>query len=173
MKRTTTAGEVRARTTDATSPVFPAGSTVTLSAYVKPLTVGRNMTIRFQRLTPTLGGSEQSEQVFAPLGEWTRLTHTVSDATATSARVFVSAFGCAAGDEFLIDGVLAEAVGTLGHYFDGTYVDPFILVDSLNWDGTPENSTSTLVYYDSPTWGEVDPTIEFYNVVVADDLIGV
>jgi len=44
------------------------------------------------------------------------------------------------------DAVLVEQSATLNPYFDGTTTDPSIEVVTLGWNGTPNNSTSTLTY---------------------------
>ena len=55
------------------------------------------------------------------------------------------------GSTFLIDGVMLEETATLvpkvNTYFDGGITAGGLLTQSLQWNGTPNNSSSTVVYY--------------------------
>ncbi|MGI9135457.1 MAG: phage head spike fiber domain-containing protein [Candidatus Nanopelagicales bacterium] len=105
---------------------------------------------------------------------WQRISQSgTAPATAAFARILVrervSASEAAA--TWLVDAVLLEQSSTLNPYFDGSYADPAIAVQTQTWNGTANASTSTLTYYTSQLWSQVNPEIIWYNVVTSDDLI--
>lgn len=97
------------------------------------------------------GTAVNSSAIALAANTWTRINVT-STSTGTTERVLltVAAFtggsNWANGDTLDLDGVLIEATGTLGNYFDGSYVGG--LGHVYAWTGTEHLSPSTDLLYD-------------------------
>jgi hypothetical protein len=84
---------------------------------------------------------------------WVRLFFTLttdSEANALSFEIS-QASGNEEGSIFYVDSILVEDVTNLfpvvNRYFDGNLGAPGLLAEQFVWSGTPNNSTSTVVYY--------------------------
>lgn len=84
---------------------------------------------------------------------WVRLFCTINSiSTANALSIEISQeFDNENGSEFYIDGLLVEESSSLqpkvNRYFDGTYSSSGLLAEQLVWNGTENNSTSTVVYF--------------------------
>jgi hypothetical protein len=147
MKRTTSAGAVAARATNAESPAALVGDTFTVSAYIRPLTNQRDCRVQIVARNAAFGSltTFNGPTIICPVNKWTRISHTatMSDADTAAIAVVVRAESCDAGDEFAIDGVLAEKTSSLRPYFDGSTYDDNTVTATTAWTGTADNSTST------------------------------
>jgi len=92
---------------------------------------------------------------------WTRLTAIGVAPNSNAANLYVvTAQSSVAGQVSLVDAALVEQSATLNPYFDGTYADSSISVNSQAWNGTANASTSTLVWNSdpgSPYFGSITP----------------
>lgn len=116
-----------------------AGSVYTVSAYVRPANFAVGGTLAIQWLDA--GSNEVSETTVAfptaSAGSATRVSITGTAPTNTVALRILHFGENYAGNPCLFSAVLYEQAAVLGSYFDGE--PPGV------WDGTPGNSTSTLV----------------------------
>jgi hypothetical protein len=148
IKRTTGAGTLSIRTSNAESPAAVQGQTFTVSTYIKPLTAQRNCRIQILARDSAFGAvtTFNGPQTSVPVGVWTRISHTATMTSADTAFIYVvvQALNSDADDEFAIDGVLVERTSELRPYFDGnTYDGTGGATVTTTWDGTANNSTST------------------------------
>jgi hypothetical protein len=147
MKRTTTAGAVAIRTTNAESPAALENETFTFSAYVQPLTSQRSCRLQILARNSTFGAltTFNGSFVTCPTGQWTRISLTATMTDANTAFIFavVVTESCDAGDEFAVDGILIEQTSELRPYFDGGIYDDNTVTATTAWTGTANNSTST------------------------------
>ncbi len=118
-----------------------AGVTYTLSMYARNNTgFDANNRTLYLAFTRSSGGDDFSNTVLVslPNGVATRVSHTVTaPANTTGAYLLLDGVNAALGTGLDITACLAEASGTLDTYFDGGS-------PGASWDGTPDNSTSTL-----------------------------
>lgn len=141
-----------------------AGATYTLSSYLRPSTA-KTLHLRASFLDAAgvrIGNFTDSPATAAAAGAWTRISLTIAAPASAATLVFtsnVAAGGAlwAAGDTLDGTGLLVEASGTLGPYFDGTAPgcawlaaansSQSVLYDpdlTPSWTGTANASPSTL-----------------------------
>jgi hypothetical protein len=109
---------------------------------------------------------------------WQRRTFTgVAPANAVSVRTYLGQItGGTAGQTFLIDAVLIEKASSALPYFDGTYVNDYTgyTVSSKAWNGTENNSPSTVKWNPNVTVGDLankfwsDPDTSVFNLELED-----
>lgn len=132
----------------------------TVSAYVKIPQGSPNKTLklRIRQYEAVTGGSalpvqDQQPVTFTGLDGWTRLFYTfTSNSSANALGIEISQeTGNQVGSIFYVDAVLIEDTSSLSpqlnRYFDGGTASPGTFFESLVWNGTENNSTSTGVYY--------------------------
>lgn len=144
-----------------------AGLAYTGSAYVRDINTANQYRLIFEWYDS--GGTFISNSVgpntSVTSASWTRVSYTATAPVgATSAFVSVYSAGLpASSTQAYFDAYLCEQSSTLGAYFDGSYADPSISVNSKSWTGTAHSSTSTLVwnsYAGSPYYGSIVPRKE-------------
>lgn len=132
----------------------------TVSIYVKipEGSPDKTLRLRIRQYEQVSGGSalpveDQQDVLFTDQDGWTRLFYTfVSDSSANALGIEVGqATGNQNGSMFLLDALLVEDTSSLfpqlNRYFDGNVAAPGTFFESLVWNGTENNSTSTGTYY--------------------------
>ena len=154
------AGVLFANLSGSRIPVDP-NKEYTASVYARIPSGSPDKSLRFRvrQHTNVTGGSIlpviNSTQSFNFSSEtgWIRIffTFTTSSSTNAIGLEVSQQVGNVAGDEFYVDGLLLEESATLfpkvNRYFDGEATVDGLLAQSLAWNGTPHNSTSTVIYY--------------------------
>jgi hypothetical protein len=145
-------------------PAIP-NTTYTLSAWVR-VPAGNDpasLRIRWIPSTAVTGGTAVtqlfgSSTTVTPADGWVRLSYTATTTNTTNALAIGVEQGTAgaAGQMFLVDGVLVEQNSHLLPYFDGSYADPTAKAISTSWSGTTNNSVSTMQYWtpEGTNWTE-------------------
>jgi hypothetical protein len=135
------------------------GQTYTGSFYVKS-SVSRLASARFVWLNAAGGfiSTPQGTASETSTTAWTRrfITET-APALAVSVALQVIISSVPVSEVHYIDGLLLETGSTLLPYFDGTYTDTYTgyTVASKSWDGTANNSTSTVSWNPNLTVGDL------------------
>jgi hypothetical protein len=152
-------GAVFANQSGERMPVTPL-TEYAVSAYVKIPEGSPNKAIRMRsrQYSDVTGGFVVSIQNYQSVGitsenGWVRIFFTLTTTSEANALSFEisQASGNEDGSVFYIDSVLVENVTNLfpvvGRYFDGNLGAPGLLAEQFVWSGTPNNSTSMVVYY--------------------------
>jgi hypothetical protein len=118
----------------------------------------KNLRIVSRQYSSVSGGSllstenQQAVQVSGSDG-WVRIFSIINSlSTANALSIEISQeIENEIGSEFYVDGLLVEDTSSLqpkiNRYFDGSYASPGLLAEQLVWNGTENNSTSTVVYF--------------------------
>jgi hypothetical protein len=154
---------------------LPANTTLIVSGYVYPVS-GAGVFLATKDTTNgvagTVGLSASPSGLIPPaqatIADWERISSVIT--TGASVADVVVAFGAdenpqrltlddpvlgqlgkatlagGTSSQFRVDAVLCETGSTVLPYFDGGAADGTILSASTSWNGTPNNSTSNLVY---------------------------
>jgi hypothetical protein len=127
--------------------------TYSFSVYARPsATTSISVGMAWYRIAEdtTFISLEDAEAVSCTSGEWTRVTGTfTAPVNAGFGVVYLDVTALVLNEYVYLDGFLLEQSATVGDYFDGTYLPsysaPIEEVASV-WDGTSNNSSSTLTY---------------------------
>jgi hypothetical protein len=147
----------------------------TASAYVRIPTGSSDKTLRFRvrQYTDVTGGSIlpiiNGTQLFnfSSATGWIRVffTFTTGASTGGIGLEISQQTGNIAGDTFYIDGLLLEEstglVPKVNKYFDGSVAVGGLLAQSLAWNGTPHDSSSTSISF-VPAEGQIRQWIDVY-----------
>lgn len=147
------------------------GDTFTYSVYVKNTVGTRSLSIGldwFTSATTTTAISRTSSATVTNPTTWTRISVTGTAPATTTHMGIIVRFNSngAIGDTALLDGFLVETGSTLNTYYDGSSTGV-----AVQWNGTPNNSTSTLrvngtgtyALAGTQTWATLDPYLDIFD----------
>jgi hypothetical protein len=120
------------------------GLPYTLSFYIRSLVNIQNLKL-FVSQPGSIGVGMNFTQ--DPADGWVRRSITF---TSQSTSLFTFIYNQSVpinGEQFYVDGFMLEQSSTLRDYFDGTTTNQINGYDSISWDGTANNSTSTMSAY--------------------------
>ena len=148
----------------------------TASIYVKIPEGSPNKTLRLRirQYTQVSGGSalpvqDQIPVTFSSGDGWTRLFYTfTSNSSANALGLEISQeIGNQNGSIFYVDALLVEDTSSLlpqlNRYFDGNVAAPGTFFESLVWNGTQNNSTTTGTYY-VPSQNNIRQWVNVYAI---------